>query len=353
MQFILKEEEFYRNRYYELTNELPPKNEKKFIKTKLVPKKDKKDNEIKLDKNIDKTFNWLKYKENSCRYDVFTLIYFLVLEEIIKKNLVKDNIKEVITFYNNFVNSISLLEKKDLNNGIWKIIDNLKDDPLNIKLKGYKNVYAISQLFSPLNNNTIFCFEIKREEKCFKCQYNNEITDYLGPIIQINIEDLDSDIKKTLENKFINQLILCHKCTWIDHGNTILSNNPTLSKIIKNIVVPEIIFLFLDMGEENDDVYKVYNNLKLNLDSIKKFIVDDFYVFNNKFELRAIICMPYSNHYSCLIIKNSKEVQNLKLGANYYYDSQKFGNSLIELDNYKTYIKSDCVPYILIYNKLL
>ena len=54
--------------------------------------------------------------------------------------------------------------------------------------------------------------------------------------------------------------------------------------------------------------------------------------------------MPCSNHYSCLIIKNSKEVQNIKLGANYYYDSQKFWNSLIELDNYKTYIKSDCVP---------
>ncbi len=203
MQFILKEEEFYRNRYYEITKELIPKKGIKFIKAKLVPKKNKKDNEIKLDINIDKTFNWLKYKDNSCLYDVFTLIYFLVLEEIIKKNLVKDNIKEVITFYNNFVNSISLLEKKDLNNGIWKIIDNLKDDPLNIKLKGYKNVYAISQLFSPLNNNTIFCFEIKREEKCFKCQYNNEITDYLGPIIQINIEDLESDMKKTLENKFI------------------------------------------------------------------------------------------------------------------------------------------------------
>ena len=82
-------------------------------------------------------------------------------------------------------------------------------------------------------------------------------------------------------------MILCHKCTWIDHGNTILSNNPTLSKIIKNIVIPEILFLFFDMGEENDDVYKVYNNLKLNLDSIKKYIVDDFYVLNNKFQLRA------------------------------------------------------------------
>ena len=87
-----------------------------------------------------------------------------MLEEIIKKNLVKDNIKEVSLFYNNFVNSISLLEKKDLNNGIWKIIDNLKDDPLNIKLKGYKNIHAISQLFSPLNNNIIFILKL-REKK--------------------------------------------------------------------------------------------------------------------------------------------------------------------------------------------
>ena len=128
MQFILKEEEFYRKRYYELTNQLPPKKEINFIKTKIVPHKNKKENEIKLDINIDKNFNWLKYKDNSCRYDVFTLIYFLVLDEVIKKNLIKDNIKEVITFYNNFVNSISLLEKKELNNGIWKLIDNLKDE---------------------------------------------------------------------------------------------------------------------------------------------------------------------------------------------------------------------------------
>ena len=54
------------------------------------------------------------------------------------------------------MNSISLLEKKELNKGIWKLIDNIKEDPLNMKLDGYKNVYAISQLFYPLNNNTIF-----------------------------------------------------------------------------------------------------------------------------------------------------------------------------------------------------
>ena len=98
-------------------------------------------------------------------------------------------------------------------------------------------------------------------------------------IIHINFEDLNSDIKKTIENKFTNQLILYHKYTWIDKGNTILSNNQTLSKIIKIINLPEISILFFDIGEEKDDVYDVYNNLKINLDLIKNFIKDDFYVF--------------------------------------------------------------------------
>ena len=113
---------------------------------------------------------------------------------------------EIISFYNAFVNSINILDKKDLNLGVWNLINKLNKNPLNLKEEGYKNVYAISQLFSQLNNNKI--------------------------LIQINFEDLNSDIKKTIEEKFINQLILCHKCTWIDRGNTILSNNPTLSKII-------------------------------------------------------------------------------------------------------------------------
>ena len=34
-------------------------------------------------------------------------------------------------------------------------------------------------------------------------------------------------------------------------------NSPTLSKIIKSIDVPEVISLFFDIGEENDDVYEI------------------------------------------------------------------------------------------------
>ena len=111
--------------------------------------------------------------------------------------------------------------------------------------------------------------------------------------------------------------------------------------------------MFFVIGEENDDVYDVFNNLKINLDFIKNYIKDDSYVFNNKYELRSIINMPYSNHYSCLIINNKKKLKNIKLDGNYYYDSQKYDNCPKETDNYKMHIKSDCVPYILIYIKIL
>ena len=52
-----------------------------------------------------------------------------------------------------------------------------------------------------------------------------------------------------MEQKFSSQLVLCHKCTGINSGNTILSYTPTLSKIIKNINIPAAIFLILDLGE--------------------------------------------------------------------------------------------------------
>ena len=57
---------------------------------------------------------------------------------------------------------------------------------------------------------------------------------------------------------------------------------------------------------------------------------EDFYVFNDKFSVKAIICMPYSNHHSCLI-KTNKKVDYIGVGGSYYYDSQKFNNSFSKL----------------------
>ena len=281
----MKEEEFFRKRFFELSSHLPKKEKVNFIESRIENNPQSKRSENKNFQNNRNNFIWLKCKENSCRYDVSTLIYYFVLEDILKENKIPQNIQQVIYFYNEFVRSISLSSKEDFNNGIWKFIDNLKSYPLNFKNTGYKTVHAISQLFSPLNNNNIFCFEINREENCFKCNYNDKSIDYLGPIIQINFDDLNLEIRQIIEQKFTNQFVLCHKYTWINHGNTSLSDTPTLSKIIKNINIPEVLFLFLDIGEENDDVYQVYNNLKLNIDLIKNFIKEDFDVFNNKFSL--------------------------------------------------------------------
>ena len=52
-----------------------------------------------------------------------------------------------------------------------------------------------------------------------------------------------------------------------------------------------------------------------------------------------------------MLYKNIKEEKNIKLCLTYYYDSQKFDKSLIDLDNCKTYIKSYYLPYILLYFK--
>ena len=77
----------------------------------------------------------------------------------------------------------------------------------NLKKIWYKQEYEISQLFDPFNNNnTIICFRIIKKEACFKGNYSNNVIEYLGPILQINLEDLNNSLKNTLENKFQNQL---------------------------------------------------------------------------------------------------------------------------------------------------
>ena len=57
--------------------------------------------------------------------------------------------------------------------------------------------------------------------------------------------------------------------------------------------------------------------------------------------------MPNRNHYSCFIINNKK-----KVGSN-YYDIKKLNNSMIDFEYYLSYIKSDFIPYILTYIKII
>ena len=67
-------------------------------------------------------------------------MHYLILEDVRNINILNDIIKEIITFYNTFVNSIIILDKKDLNRNIWNLIDKLNKGILNLKEEGYKNI---------------------------------------------------------------------------------------------------------------------------------------------------------------------------------------------------------------------
>ena len=62
-------------------------------------------------------------------------------------------------------------------------------------------------------------------------------------------------------------------------------------------------FLFFDIDEERNDIFKFYNNIKLNLELIINYIEDEFSISNSKYSLKSIICMPYINNYTFLTVE--------------------------------------------------
>lgn len=157
--------------------------------------------------------------------------------------------------------------------------------------------YKISQLFSLLINNGIFCF-IEKEHNCFKCKFKDLKIKFIAYFIQLEI--LKADIKSFLEKKFKNNFIICPKCCWTKEG-IIISNISTYSEIIKNIIPPHIIFW--DLSKENVNYEEDFNNLKIYLKEIKNFIKKDFSIFNCVYNIKGIICIKYNRHYSGIFIE--------------------------------------------------
>ena len=86
---------------------MPLKNQNKFVKTKINKKPEKKIIEEKTKTKEIKNFIWLKYKENSCRYDAFTLIYYFIIKDIINCKELPDNLNILIEFYKKFIENIT------------------------------------------------------------------------------------------------------------------------------------------------------------------------------------------------------------------------------------------------------
>ena len=86
-----------------------------------------------------------------------------------------------------------------------ELLDNLNLNKYDFISKGYKVSYPVSQLIAPLKNNNIFSFKYKSQFYCYMCSLKEEVEKYIGPIIEINKEDLNKDLPVALYLRFKNK----------------------------------------------------------------------------------------------------------------------------------------------------
>ncbi len=178
-------------------------------------------------------------------------------------------------------------------------------------------------------------YKEKRISFMFCCGTNNEIDIYLFPLISINIEKL----KLESLNGIINSLAEPFSCSCIicsfNSNETIKENifyHTCKQTIIKDLGIPDILFLIFYLSTENDLDFKQYINL-INLNnSYKKFIEDEFTYKNNIFILSETINQTNINHYTVCILNIKREINGLLKNKNYYYDEFTNDNKIIEFN---------------------
>ena len=213
----------------------------------------------------------------------------------------------------------NLTNVENINNNILNHINDFILDIISIPFTFENNKHIIDEIFN---------------------KYENDI------FIQFNEDDLNLRITACFEKRFQNLAIICPKCSWKEGLNTTQFAN--YSEIIKEIISPEILFIFYDLGDINGNYSKVFNNIRLNKNLIIDQIANNFNFYNKNYELSGIICCPYEGHYTAIILDLNKDFKKLNINSNYYYDDCSFKNDLIKLENFKIKISND-LPYILIY----
>ena len=81
---------------------------------------------------------WLKLDSFSCRYDTFMFLYTFIMKPLLDQVKIEHNsINNIIHFYNMLSADILKLSNKELNEGIWNILNHYKENYPFIQV-GYK-----------------------------------------------------------------------------------------------------------------------------------------------------------------------------------------------------------------------
>ena len=161
LSFIINEEYYYK----QFLINIDKKPQLKYNKhINLIDK-----NNIKLNNDV----YFLKYNLYSCRYDSYFLLQSFVFNPYIDKNDIKLNHESSKSLKK--VGDILLkLNKDELDDGFWEIMENYNLDSIGISSKenGYKNLFPISNIFNWIKNEDLFCIKYKENTICNSCEYN-------------------------------------------------------------------------------------------------------------------------------------------------------------------------------------
>ena len=98
-------------------------------------------------------------------------MFFLLYTFIIRPILENEKNNKAVRFYLKISDEILNSDAAKVNEVIWNIIVNLKEDPFKFKDEnnGFEKMFPISHLFEPFNKNPSFCFHYILEERCYLC----------------------------------------------------------------------------------------------------------------------------------------------------------------------------------------
>lgn len=262
---------------------------------------------------------WFDYKEYSCRYDVFILLYkYLFYPFIEKSNINNSNIHKI--FKNYFIeNNIDYIS------GVWNILDNLTElEKAEFTLNlGYKNIYPITQLFNLLNNNELFCLNYNKKVTCNLCGYYKEDNIFEKSILFYSNEEITNNV--TLKQKLFNYTKLnnstCPYCGFYKDGSIKTSSEylNSFTFICKDINYPKFLSFCFDLGNEYNfqplfDKQKIIGN-----------IIDERLIFGNvEYALCGLVVCPTPIHYSCVLYKISNDTFGLFKNNSYYMNCTDF-----------------------------
>ena len=95
----------------------------------------------------------------------------------------------------------------------------------------------------------------------------------------------------------------------------------------------------------------MFEKIKKNLARLEYILVNELEIFVSNYQLRGIITQPYVGHYNAIIINIQEPSFLIDKGKNYFYDDNKNNNEIIEIDNWKNWVKNN-IPILAVYEKI-